>query len=292
MTDIIYPLSIFGSVFIAAITLWHARSEKARLVFFGTGIVYGFLLEKATIVLFGMHSYPTERFFLHLWDVPISVPLAWGVIMYASLMTGRYVGLQRRRLPVFAGLFALHIDLAIDATAIRIPLWTWHVPGIWFGVPAINFVGWYSVPLLFTGVFLYLERKTKNYALVGLVSLLASTTLLMVIIGIWLRFVSPSVAVEILVFGTIIIASLVDLTRVGIQPGLHLDSFPLETFFSILLIHLFYIQTNLYYGYSQESPILLYSNVAMLLIGISVHYLPHMMIVRGSRLERESGRRI
>lgn len=292
MTELIYYLSNFGAFFIVGITLWHARSERARLVFFGTSMVYGFLLEKASIVLFRMHSYPAEEFFLYLFDVPVSVPLAWGVIMYASLTAGRYVGLQRRRLPVFAGLFALHIDLAIDATAIRIPFWTWYLPGILFDVPTVNFVGWYSVPLLFTGFFLHLEGKTENYALVGLISLLASTTLLMAIIGMWLRFVSPSAIVEVLIFGTIIIASLAYLTRVEVQPGLYLDGFPVETFLSVLLIHLFYIQTILYYGYHRNLPILLYVSIAMLLIGIGVHSLPRLMVVRGSRLERGSGRRI
>lgn len=275
MTELMYLLSIIGAVSIAGLTLRHAWGDSERLAFFGTATVYGFLLELTVLALFGFHSYPAGHGPLLPWNVPIAIPLAWGVIMYASLMAGRHLGLRRGQLPVFAGLFVLHIDLAIDAIAIRIPFWTWHLPGIWFDVPIVNFVGWYSVALLFTGCFLYLEANIENYALVGLISLATSTALLTIIIDVWLRFVAPSTAIEALVFGVIIAASLVYLTRLEIRPGLHLDRFPTETFASVLMIHLFYLQTNLYYGYYRDSPRLLYVGIAMLLVGIGVHYLPY-----------------
>lgn len=52
------------------------------------------------------------------------------------------------------------------------------------------------------------------------------------------------------------------------------------------MIHLFYLQTSLYYGYYRGVP--LYISVTMLLVGVSVHYL-HYVIEIGSDLAR--GRR-
>lgn len=95
MTQLIYQISIFGTFLVAGITLWHARDECAQRAFLGTSIVYGFLLEIAVIVLFGFHSYPAERFLFYLWAIPVFIPLAWGVIIYASFTTGRYLGLPR-----------------------------------------------------------------------------------------------------------------------------------------------------------------------------------------------------
>lgn len=276
MPELIYRLSLIGAFSIVGITLWHAWGDRDRIAFFGLSIVYGLLVEKATIVLFGIHSYPEEHFFPYLWDVPISVPLAWGVIIYASLMAGWHLGLQRSHLAVFVGLFTLHIDLAIDAIAVRIPFWTWHLPGAWFDVPLVNFVGWYSVALLFTGFFLFFKDRVENYALAGLVSLLASMFLLIVIVAVWLRFVSPSAETEMIVFSILIISSIAYLVRGEVDPSLYLDRFPVETFLSIVLIHLFYIQTILYYGYYQDEPMLLYISITMMMVGVAVHYLPYM----------------
>jgi uncharacterized membrane protein len=154
MPQLIYHLVVFGTFLVAGITLWHARGERERLAFLWTSIVFGFLLEMAVIVLFGLHSYPRGRFLFYLWAVPVFIPFAWGVIIYASFTTGRYLGLPRSRLPVFAGLFALHIDLAIEATAIRVPLWAWHLFVCRFDIPLVKFVGWYGVAFPFTGFFL------------------------------------------------------------------------------------------------------------------------------------------
>ena len=276
MTEIVYHLSILGAVLIAGICFVHAWGDRERLAFLGTSMLYGFLLEKAVIFVFGMHSYPTEQFLFNLWSVPVSIPLVWGVIMYSSLIAGMHIGLQRRHLPIFAGLFVLHIDLAIDAIAIRVPLWTWHVPGVWFDVPIVNFVGWYSVALLFTGCFLYIGEKTDRYVLAGVVSLVSSIALLLVIVACWLRFVSSSTVMEVALFGTIIGTSLVYLLRADVQPDLYLDRFPAETFVSVVLIHLFYLQMSLYYGYYRDQTVLIYICIFMILVAVSVHYLPYM----------------
>lgn len=277
MTELIYQITIFGTFAIAGITFWHARGNNERLAFLGASIVYGFLLEMAVIVLFGLHSYPTEHFFFYLGAVPIFIPLAWGVIIYTSFTTGEYLGLRRSHLPVFAGLFALHIDLAIEVVAIRIPLWTWHLSGIWFDVPIINFIGWYSVVFLFTGFFLHLEDIIENYVFVGLLSLLASTAVLLVIVDVWIKFIHSSLVKEVLLFSAVVIISILYLARVPIQPGPHLKRFPVETFISVLMIHLFYLQTILYYGYYQDIPQLLYMSIAMLLVGMSLYYIPYRM---------------
>lgn len=276
MTDLIYHLAVFGAFVITGITLRHAWGDGERIAFLGMAIAYGLLIEKATIVVFGMHSYPTGRFFLYIWMIPISVPLAWGVIMYASLMAGRHLGLQHGHLSVFAGLFTLHIALAIDAIAIRIPFWTWHLSGIWFDVPIVNFVGWYSVALLFTGFFLYLGDELENVVLVGLISLLASTVVLLVVVATWLTLVSPSARTEMVLFVAMVVTSLLYLTGMQVRPGLHLERFPAETFVSVLLIHLFYLQSSLYYGYYRELPVQFYTSIAMLLLGIAVYSIPYM----------------
>lgn len=286
MVEPIYALSTIIAVFMWGLTLRHAWGNTEHLAFLGTSTVYGWLLEKTAVVLFGIYSYPAESFGVHLWGVPISIPLAWGAILYSGLIAGKHIGLTDKYLPVFVGLFALHIDLAIDAIAIRIPYWLWHPSGLWFGVPIVNFIAWYSVPLLFTWIFLSLKDRVDNLVAVGAAALVGSSVILMIILEAWLQFVAPSNALQIILFVLIIFVSLVYLVKAEIQAELQLDRVPIETFVSILAIHLFYLGVVLYYGFYQDIPALLYISIAMILIGVSVHYIHRWPEIKEKLLNR------
>jgi putative membrane protein len=64
-------------------------------------------------------------------------------------------------------------DLLIDPVATRVlHFWTWHQPGIFYGVPLVNFAGWFAV----SGMLLALAGKPRRASgtapLVGLSVLL------------------------------------------------------------------------------------------------------------------------
>jgi carotenoid biosynthesis protein len=63
------------------------------------------------------------------------------------------LGVRRRYAPFVDAILAISLDLAFDAIAIRIGLWTWRGIGPnegWFGVPAGNFNAWLWVTLAFS----------------------------------------------------------------------------------------------------------------------------------------------
>ena len=63
------------------------------------------------------------------------------------------LGVRRRYAPVVDSVLAISLDLAFDAIAIRMGLWTWVGidPGDgWFGVPYGNFYAWLFVTLGFS----------------------------------------------------------------------------------------------------------------------------------------------
>ena len=135
----------------------HAYPDRDRLAFLGTGVVYGVILEQLVIVAFERYTYNAEDFLLTVVDVPLVIGFGWAAIIYAGVETGRRFDLSPRAVPAFSALFALHIDLAMDAVAIRVAFWEWTPPGVWLGVPLGNFVGWFLVASLFPAAWLALS---------------------------------------------------------------------------------------------------------------------------------------
>ena len=56
------------------------------------------------------------------------------------------------------------IDLVMDPVSIRSGAWTWVHGGPYFGVPIGNFVGWFFVTIVATGVFRLFEYYSPRKA--------------------------------------------------------------------------------------------------------------------------------
>jgi hypothetical protein len=75
------------------------------------------------------------------------------------------LGVRRRYAPFVDAVLAISLDLAFDAIAIRMGLWTWHGIGAtegWFGVPAGNFYAWLFVTLAFSVMTRWLRDRAAG----------------------------------------------------------------------------------------------------------------------------------
>jgi hypothetical protein len=73
------------------------------------------------------------------------------------------LGVRRRWAPFVDSVLAITLDLAFEAIALRMGLWTWRGVGAtdgWFGVPAGNFYAW----LFVTWAFSYVSRWLRDVA--------------------------------------------------------------------------------------------------------------------------------
>ena len=104
--------------------------------------------------------------------------------------------LSARRLiwqaPVAAAVIAVLLDLFIDPIAVAAGYWVWRVPGkVYYGIPLLNFVGWFVLMLLAPLAWILVARQTAwgsgaklLAALLGLVPLsLAAVGLSLVLNG-------------------------------------------------------------------------------------------------------------
>jgi len=107
-----------------------------------------------TIELVGVHTglpygefaYERELGPMLLGEVPLALPVFFLPILVNGYLLGMLVlgdraGRLSVRFPTVVALVVL-LDLVLDPGAVAIGFWAWPDPGPYYGVPAINYLGW------------------------------------------------------------------------------------------------------------------------------------------------------
>lgn len=139
---------------LAALAHAAARSSWIRaslLLVAGTLISLGAeLLGTSTGLPFGPYSYTSLLGWRVAGLVPFPIPLSWFYMLYASLaMLGRLLparddGWSKVRWAALAGLVLTAWDVAMDpAMSFATPHWIWHTRGFFYGMPLLNWFGWW-----------------------------------------------------------------------------------------------------------------------------------------------------
>lgn len=141
-----------------ALSLTWPLGRVALTVLIAVGITWlAEFLGVLTGLPFGRYHY-TTALQPQLFGVPIIIPLAW------LMMLAPTWGLVARLLPqynhhsisqrlLFAALTALAFtawDLYLDPQMVSRGLWVWQHPGLYFGIPLINFAGWLLTSFILT----------------------------------------------------------------------------------------------------------------------------------------------
>jgi len=159
----IYLLLELGAAGFFVLAGWLAM-RRGRLPFLelASAATFGLLLEEGDQLIFETYQYSPD-FVLAIDRAPILIGLTWALIIAGAMRITDALGVRRRYAPVVDSVLALMLDLAFDAVAIRMGLWTWRGVGLedgWFGVPAGNFYSW----LFVTFAFSFLTRRLRDAA--------------------------------------------------------------------------------------------------------------------------------
>jgi hypothetical protein len=193
MSLVSYAILEASTLVLFGLTLWHAwRRGRGPLLELIMAAGYGILLEWGDILIFRTYHY-SPLFFLAVGPVPIVIGLCWGMLIYGAMAYTDQLGLPAWAAPWADALWAILLDLAFDAVAIRLQLWTWTVPmsAGYFGVPADNFWAWIWVALSFSAYIRWVRARRTS----------ALQTVLL--------FVSPVAAFAGLLFGILVFNVLV-----------------------------------------------------------------------------------
>lgn len=110
----------------------------------------------STGVPFGRYTY-TDALQPQLAHVPLLIPIAWLMMLpVAWAVADMFIVRKRRHWPshiklaVVAGLVFAAWDLYLDPQMVGHGLWEWETAGGYFGIPWINFFGWWFSAFLIT----------------------------------------------------------------------------------------------------------------------------------------------
>jgi len=265
VTDPVFVVNAAMSLLALGACAWHAIPDRGRLAFLATGVVYGVILEQLVIIAFEAYHYNAADFLLTLGEVPLVIGFGWAAIIYAGFEIARGFDLSARATPPFVALFALHIDLAIDAVAIRVPFWTWTPPGVWFGVPLGNFTGWFLVAFLFSAAWLALPDRLPRPLLAPAV-LVSAVLGLVALLELWTTFVTTT-PLKALVLGSALLACLGVVFADGVDPA------PVDPRLTAVpaLYHGFYLGLLFWFEMYAATPGILPVSLAMIGVSVLLH---------------------
>ena len=162
------PLYLAMELGAATFFVWAAlaAARRGRLPFLElvSAAVFGILLEEGDQLIFGSYHY-SASFLLTADRAPVVIGLTWALIIAGAMRITDALGVRRRYAPFVDAVLAISLDLAFDAIAIRMGLWTWRGIGQtqgWFGVPAGNFYAWLFVTLGFSTVTRWLRESAAG----------------------------------------------------------------------------------------------------------------------------------
>jgi Carotenoid biosynthesis protein len=163
--DPLYLLLEVGAAGFFAIAAWLAL-RRGRLPFLEliSAAMFGLLLEEGDQLVFETYHY-SESWILAIDRAPLVIGLTWALIIAGAMRITDALGVRRRFAPFVDSVLAIGLDLAFDAVAIRMGLWTWREMSFtdgWFGVPAGNFYAWLFVTWGFSFVTRWLREAAAT----------------------------------------------------------------------------------------------------------------------------------
>jgi putative membrane protein len=153
------PWADFIFIALAALVLFLHLSASSNfgstlLIFLVFAVISGVVeaVGALTGFPFGNYGY-TDQFGPLLFGIlPAAIPLAWWVIVWPlhclvhSACAGRHSVML---IPVLTALGAVTADLIIEPAATLVQgYWTWEGPGVYYGVPWVNFLGWFGTAFI------------------------------------------------------------------------------------------------------------------------------------------------
>lgn len=156
-------------LYIASAIVLIRLNWRNRVLFTLIGL-YGFgaeVLGESTGFPFGDYSY-TDTLGPALWDVPIALASAWIVITAFVANVLMRLGVPHRWWLVAGPVAMVATDLLLEPVAAGpMDAWVWESSGGYYGVPLMNFIGWFVVSLPIFGLLTASRFTARGGALIA-----------------------------------------------------------------------------------------------------------------------------
>jgi bisanhydrobacterioruberin hydratase len=168
----------------AALVRWLPSSRALGILFVLS--VLPVTVEALAIVTgfpYGEFSYAGELGYRVFGLVPWTVAFAYLPMLLGSIAVASHIaGTAPARLIVASGLVLVLVDLVVDPALVHAGMWVWPGGGLYYGIPATNFLGWFITGSIYAGIFYMAARKELS---TGLPVSIAVSSSLLLILGLW-----------------------------------------------------------------------------------------------------------
>ena len=140
------------------------------LIFTGTAFLVSLFLEiiGPKIGIFGgVYKYHDFGIMgIKFMGVPLLIPLIWAGLIYMSLnlcsLITNYNLLNKTTLNTFflisvTSFVLVLLDMILDPIAVDEKRWEWEIPGAFYKVPLMNFVGWFFTSFIILWIFHFMQ---------------------------------------------------------------------------------------------------------------------------------------
>lgn len=143
-----------------------AALSRGRLPFLEliSAAAFGLLLEESSQLIFETYNYSPD-WVLVLDRAPLVIGLTWALLIAGAMRITDALGVRRWTASFVDAALVIMLDLAFDAVAIRLGMWTWVDIGPtdgWFGVQAGNFYTWLFVTFGFSVLTRWLRDRAAR----------------------------------------------------------------------------------------------------------------------------------
>ncbi len=167
-----------GAIAAVLHTAWGFGARRAALLFVAAvGIALGTeLLGTSTGFPFGGYAYTSLLGYRVLGLVPFPIPISWFYMLYcalalcARLLPARDDARTRWLWAAAAAAILTAWDVAMDPAMVRTSHWVWNEPGVFYGMPLTNWLGWFGTGLVIARVMvaitppsLVAERNAREW---------------------------------------------------------------------------------------------------------------------------------
>ncbi|MBD3183006.1 carotenoid biosynthesis protein [Candidatus Poribacteria bacterium] len=151
---IFISISVLAQATVVFVSLILNTGLKSSLFIAGVIISFTWFIEAigaSTGFPFGDYTY-TDKLQPQLLGVPLLIPLAWLMMLPPSWAVARRIAGSSSFFffALISGLAITAWDLFLDPQMVHWGLWTWHENGGYFGIPWINFAGWFLTAFIVT----------------------------------------------------------------------------------------------------------------------------------------------
>jgi uncharacterized membrane protein len=168
------------------------KLARIAAIALGVGWLAEFIGQK-TGLPFGWYQY-SGLLQPQVGGVPVLIPIAWLMMLPPAWAVASRIISPRRRFwfAAVTGLVFTAWDLYLDPQMTANGLWVWNQPGAYFGIPLLNFAGWWLVSGLITLLAAPADlAETLENSLARLLALVYTITWLLQVVGLGLFWGQP-----------------------------------------------------------------------------------------------------